>query len=85
MRRRAASGRGRPAQRNAKKRPQNDHDELRVGSAQDGENPDRNERDTCPAPVRAQAPRHIPHGLRNDRDSDELQPVDQPATDGTAQ
>ncbi|BFG75589.1 hypothetical protein PTKU46_36220 [Paraburkholderia terrae] len=57
---------------------------MRIDGRQNAEHPDGDERDGSTTLIRTQAPRHIPNCLSDDSDSDELQAMDQAATDQAA-
>ncbi|BCF92126.1 hypothetical protein PPGU16_51930 [Paraburkholderia largidicola] len=57
---------------------------MRIDGRQNAEHPDGDERDGSTALIRTEAPCHIPYCLSDDSDSDELQTMDQTATDRAA-
>ncbi|GAB2923553.1 hypothetical protein GCM10027093_73570 [Paraburkholderia jirisanensis] len=74
-------GRVRLAQQNTKNRAKNNYDQLRVQRGQHTEHSDRNKRNRGTHTIRAQTPCHVPHCLRDNRNRDQLEPVDEPLTD----
>ena len=73
------------AQRKAKRRTERNGDELRIDGSRQAQQYDSCQCDAGPTQIGAQAPRHVPHGLRNHGNGHQLQPVDQSITKGAAE
>lgn len=71
----------RSAQRESEQSADGDYDELRIDGRQNAKYLGCGERDGSTAFIRAQAPRHIPNCLSDDRDSDKFQAMNQAYTD----